>query len=102
MACSRPLSELAGDIEGDNTRFEKRARYKTREDKYETDRRHVAHQKGTRDDSKSKRRDYHGGHKKKKLVLTSSKDVMEKFSSMAILSERLTVSSIMRTVPTQG
>lgn len=93
----RPMSHLESassvgdDRQEDKIRFERRARYKTREDKYETNRGGRASYKVVGNGAKPPRSDRDGRHKKRKLVLDPSKDVMENLSSVAIVRERLTV-----------
>lgn len=102
MTCSSSISALADGPREGRTRFEKRARYKTREDKYEPGRRDRTRHEAVGDDPKPKRRDRHGEHKKRKLISTSSKNVMRNFSSTAILNERLTVSRAVHPIPMQS
>lgn len=78
----------------DKARYEKRARHKTRENKYKPGhggrpRRKVAEEKPAHARVKEKDRNR---DKKRKHGLTTSKELMGKFSSDAILNDRLTVS----------
>lgn len=77
----------------DEHRYEKRARHKTRQDKYETNRGGPARRKSGGDETKPEKKQSRAKDgKKKKDTLATAKDIMGNFSSKAIHNDRLTVS----------
>jgi hypothetical protein len=79
-------------VEEERQRYEKGARHKTREDKYEQNRGGAARRKAVEDGPKSKGRKGHDKRTKKKSALATAGDLMDNFSSHAIHNDRLTVS----------
>ncbi|KAI1096084.1 hypothetical protein F5B19DRAFT_218935 [Rostrohypoxylon terebratum] len=73
----------------DHTNFEKRPRHKTREDKYETKKRKRGHEDGTRGHEEDRRKKRKKAQGKKSAM--SSKNVVNKFTSDAVLNDRITV-----------
>jgi hypothetical protein len=87
-------------LEEERDRYEKRARHKTREDKYEANHGGPARRKPVEGESKTKIQHMGGREKekgrekkKKKSGLATAKELMGKFSSDAIHNDRLTVST---------
>lgn len=92
---ARPSPSLQSEndhhVDEERRRYEKRARHKTREDKYEQHRGGAAPRGPVEDEGKSKKRKNHDNHDKKKSSLATTSDLMDKFSSHAIHNDRLTV-----------
>lgn len=93
---ARPNSNIDSDrdgvIEAERRRYEKRARHKTREDKYEQNRGGAARRKLAEGEPKGKGTKRHDKRTKKKPALATARELMDKFSSNAIHNDRLTVS----------
>ncbi len=75
------------------TRFEKRPRYKTREDKYDSKKRKTRHKQESTGKAKHKTRQK--PEKKRKKAVTSGKNIMNNFTSGAVLNDRITVRNTM-------
>ncbi|KAI0898461.1 hypothetical protein F4806DRAFT_361312 [Annulohypoxylon nitens] len=74
----------------DHMNFEKRPRHKTREDKYETKKKKRHHEKdGTRGHEEDPRKKHKKAQKRKSAI--SSKNVVNNFTSDAVLNDRITV-----------
>ncbi|KAB5580952.1 hypothetical protein GE09DRAFT_1084337 [Coniochaeta sp. 2T2.1] len=80
----------------EDRRYEKRARHKTRADKYEPNHGGRARRKHVEHAPKVKERKPNDKRKMKKSALTTASDLMDKFSSHAIHNDRLTIKPSMQ------
>jgi hypothetical protein len=84
-------SDRRDDLEEERRRYEKRARHKTREDKYEPHRGGASRRKPVVDVSEPKDKKPDDKRRRKKPALATAGDLLDKFSSDAIHNDRLTV-----------
>ena len=95
-------SDHGDDLEQEGRRYERRARHKTREDKYEQNHGGATRRRPAKGGTQSKEKKPQDKRTKRKSALATAGDLMDMFSSQAIHNDRLTVGPsdvLLRLVP---